>query len=116
MRASRRGRRSAGARGDGAAALADILSVLDEPRYRVEGPLKVSGRARYTADIQLPGTLWARFLKSTLPHALITSIDTSEARKLPGVHAVLTGADIGPKRHGKVLWDWPVLASTRARY
>src|SRR5712692_7083516 len=108
--------RNAAARVDGAASLADIVEVMDEPEYRVEGPLKVTGRARYSADIQLPGTLWAKFLKSPHPHALIRSVDTSAAKKLPGVHAVLTGADIGPKRHGKVLWDWPVLAYERVRY
>src|SRR4051794_21761744 len=102
--------RNAAARVDGAASLADITSVLDEPEYRVEGPLKVSGRARYTADIRLPGTLSAKFLKSPHAHALIRSVDTSAAKRLPGVHAVLTGEDIGPRRAGKVLWDWPALA------
>ncbi len=108
--------RNAAARVDGAATLEDITAVLDQPEYRIEGPLKVSGRARYTADIQLPGMLYAKFLKSPHAHALIRSADTSAAKRLPGVHAVLTGADIGPRRAGKVLWDWPALAYERVRY
>ncbi|HZT05525.1 MAG TPA: xanthine dehydrogenase family protein molybdopterin-binding subunit [Chloroflexota bacterium] len=95
---------------------ADIAAALAEPEYRVEGPLKVAGRARYAADIQLPGMLWAKFLRSPHAHALIRSIDTSAARALPGVHAVITGADVGPKRVGKVLWDWPILAYEKVRY
>lgn len=87
-----------------------------EPEYRVEGPLKVTGRARYSADVRLPGMLWARFAMSRLPHARIVSIDTSAALAVPGVHAVLTGADIGPRRFGRVLYDWPVLAYGRVRF
>src|SRR4029434_10255011 len=86
------------------------------PEYRVEGPLKVTGRARYSADVSLPGMLWARFLMSPVPHARIVSIDASAARAVPGVHAVLTGQDVGPRRFGKVLYDWPVLAYERVRF
>src|SRR5919197_2395609 len=85
-------------------------SVFDVPEYRLDGPLKVTGQARYTADVQLPGLLRARFLLSPHPHARIVSIDTVAARAVPGVHAVLTGADIGERRFGRYLYDWPVLA------
>ncbi|HKS59173.1 MAG TPA: xanthine dehydrogenase family protein molybdopterin-binding subunit [Thermoplasmata archaeon] len=57
----------------------------------VEGPLKVTGRAEYTDDIKRPGQLVGRLLRSTAAHARIRSIDVSEARKVPGVVAVLTG-------------------------
>lgn len=53
---------------------------------------KVSGRARYAYDIRLPGLLYARVLRSPLPHARIRRIDTSRAAALPGVRAVLTSA------------------------
>src|SRR5205823_13935852 len=43
-------------------------------------------------------------------------IDTTAARALPGVHAVLTGADIGPRRFGRRLLDWPILAYERVRF
>ena len=91
----------------------EAASIFEEPEYRVEGPLKVTGRARYTSDVRLPGALWARFLFSPVSHARIVSIDTSAARAVPGVHAILTGQDIGPRRFGRQLYDWPVLAYER---
>ncbi len=57
---------------------------------RLEGVEKVTGRARYSADVRLPEMLWASVLRSPLPHARIRSIRTNAARALPGVHAVLT--------------------------
>src|SRR5215204_2152964 len=87
--------------------------LFDEPEYRVEGPLKVTGAARYTADFSLPGMLWLAYVRSPRPHARVVSIDTSAAKDHPGVHAVLTGADIGPVRLGRRLQDWPVLAIDR---
>lgn len=98
------------------AALASMSPTFNEPEYRVEGPLKVTGRARYSADVRLPGMLWARFAMSRVPHARIVSINTSAALDVPGVHAVLTGGDIGPRRFGRVLYDWPVLAYDRVRF
>src|SRR5687767_2046960 len=60
---------------------------------RREGPDKVSGRARYAADVRLDGLLYARVLRSPLPHARIARIDTTRAEALPGVHAVLSSAN-----------------------
>jgi CO/xanthine dehydrogenase Mo-binding subunit len=60
---------------------------------RIEGPDKVSGRARYACDVRLPGQLYARVLRSPLPHARLSRIDTGPAERLPGVHAVLSSAD-----------------------
>src|SRR5437016_3646302 len=90
--------------------------IIDVPEVRVDGMLKTSGRARYTNDFHLPGTLWARFLMSPYPHARILSIDTSAAKAVPGVHAVLTADDIGRKHLGRQVADWPVLAYGRVRY
>lgn len=60
-------------------------------RYpRLEGPLKVTGRAKYTYDIKLPGMLWGRMIGASVPHAEVVKIDTSKAEKLPGVKAVWT--------------------------
>lgn len=60
-------------------------------RYpRLEGPLKVTGRAKYTYDIKLPGMLWGRMVGASVPHAEVVKIDTSRAEKLPGVKAVWT--------------------------
>jgi CO/xanthine dehydrogenase Mo-binding subunit len=60
--------------------------------------------------------LWAAFATSPYPHARIVAIDTSAARAVPGVHAVLTGKEIGPRRFGRRLFDWPVLAYDRALF
>src|SRR5918997_6070104 len=89
--------------------------MLGRPEYRVEGPLKVTGAARYTADVQLPGMLHLAYTRSPVPHARIVSIDTSAAKAVPGVHAVLTGADIGFAGVGRTLQDWPALAIDRVR-
>src|SRR5829696_917327 len=89
--------------------------MLARPEYRVEGPLKVTGAARYTADVRLPGMLWMAYTRSPMPHARVVSIDTSAARAVPGVHAVLTGADIGFVGVGRQLQDWPALAIERVR-
>ena len=53
----------------------------------------LTGRAEYTNDVKLPGMLYAAVLRSPYAHARIVSIDTSAAKKLPGVHAVLTGRE-----------------------
>jgi CO/xanthine dehydrogenase Mo-binding subunit len=90
--------------------------ILEIPEIRVDGMLKTSGRARYTGDVKLPGMLWARFLFSPYAHARILSIDTTAAKAVPGVHAVLTGDDIGRRHWGRSMADWPVLAYDTVRY
>ncbi len=57
----------------------------------VEGPLKVTGRAEYTDDINRPDQLVGRLLRSPWPHARLVSVEVTEARAVPGVAAVLTG-------------------------
>jgi xanthine dehydrogenase YagR molybdenum-binding subunit len=64
------------------------LHVVGKPTARVDGKLKVTGAARYTADVRLPGMLFARRVVSPHPHARVKAIDTSAAEKLPGVRAV----------------------------
>jgi CO/xanthine dehydrogenase Mo-binding subunit len=91
-------------------------SILDQPEYRIEGRDKVTGAARYAADVSRPGMLHAAFVTSPYAHARIVSVDTSGARALPGVRAVLTGADISRQRFGRRLQDWPVLCFDRALF
>lgn len=64
------------------------LQYIGKSPTRWDAQAKVSGGAHYTADIQLPGMLYAKFVNSALPHAKIVSIDTTEAEKLPGVKGV----------------------------
>jgi xanthine dehydrogenase molybdenum-binding subunit len=65
------------------------FSVVGKRTPRIDGYERVTGQAQYTGDIQLPGMLYARVLRSKVPHAKIVSIDTSKAEKLPGVKAVI---------------------------
>src|SRR5205823_1511783 len=60
--------------------------------------------------------LWARALRSPLPHARIVSIDAGRARALPGVHAVLTGRDLPDYRVGRSMRDMPILAREKVRF
>ena len=92
------------------------LAVVGKPVGQVEGVAKVTGRAAYTADVLLPGTLWAKALRSPYPHARIVSIDTAAARALPGVLGVITGADLPPTRYGRRMWDMPPIARDRVRF
>jgi len=95
---------------------AAVLEALARPEWRDDGPDKVTGRTRFAADRTLPGTLWAAFLGSRVPHGRIRSIETSRARAIPGVRAILSGADIGGVRFGRRLLDRPVLAWDRVLF
>jgi xanthine dehydrogenase YagR molybdenum-binding subunit len=66
----------------------DKLKIIGKPAPRVDGKLKVTGQAKYTADVQLPNMLFARRVVSPYAHARVKSIDTSAAERLPGVKAV----------------------------
>ena len=78
------------------------FNVVGTRPIRHDGTDKVTGRAQYGADIQLPGLLQGKVLRSPHPHARIKSIDDSPALALPGVFAVLTSADL-PQRSGTVI-------------
>ena len=83
----------------------------------VDGPEKVSGRAKYTADFIVPGMLAGRIFRSPYSHAEILEVDIAEAAKLPGVKAIVTGADCD-KGFGvlPVARTEHVLARDRVRY
>src|ERR1700736_4054277 len=66
----------------------DKLAIVGKPTPRVDGPLKATGAARYSYDIDLPGMLYGAILRSPYPHARIKNIDASRARRLNGVRAV----------------------------
>ena len=69
-------------------------NVVGTRPIRHDGTDKVTGRARYAADIQLPGLLYGKILRSPHPHARIRAIDPRRALELPGVRAVVTSADL----------------------
>jgi CO/xanthine dehydrogenase Mo-binding subunit len=69
-------------------------SLIGKRIPKKDAPEKASGKTRYIHDIDLPGQLYAKILRSSQVHAKIKSIDTRAAKVLPGVHAVITAADI----------------------
>src|SRR6478672_109496 len=83
---------------------------------RLEAWAKASGTAQYCADLYLPNMLHGAILTSPLPHARIVSYDVTRARVLPGVKAVVTGADIPRRRFGLMITDETALAIDKVRY
>ena len=94
------------------------MSFIGENAARVDGPAKVTGAAQYTGDLEFPGLTHVKVLRSPHPHARLVSVDASAAAALPGVTAVLTGADLPPDRShfGPVVKDQPIVAVDRVRY
>jgi CO/xanthine dehydrogenase Mo-binding subunit len=97
------------------------------PFIRPDGKEKVTGVGRYTADLNLTGQLYAKFRYADHPHARILSIDTTKARAVPGVLAVVTHQDVPDMLYGglaqdrrlfakdKVRWEGDVVAAVAAR-
>ena len=81
------------------------LKSIGRPVSRLDAVQKVTGRARYTFDVQLSGMLWGRLVVSPWPHARVKSIDTSEAERYPGVRAV----------HVLEAWSFTLFGAPRAR-
>ena len=94
-------------------------TVIGHSHFRPDAVPKVTGQARFTDDLTFDGMLFARVRRALVPHAILTGLDVSKARKLEGVVAVLTAADIpGDHLHGLVYHDWPVMVDIgeRVRY
>ena len=90
--------------------------AVGTPVPRGEGGDKVSGATVYAADVKLQGLLWAKILRSPHPHARIRRVDISLAKKVPGVHAIITGEDVKGCLVGKQIRDMPVLCWDRVRF
>ena len=86
--------------------------------HRVDGIEKVTGRAVYTGDIQLPGLAYAKILRSPVAHARLTKVDASKAKELPGVIATLTRDDITEfnYKYGATYKDQSIVAVEKVRY
>ena len=97
-------------------AKAEKYSVVGQRVQRVEGFDKVTGESKFIADIQLPGTLIGRVLRSPYPHARIRGIDTSKAEKLAGVRAVVTAEDTIKRPWGAFFADQYILSVGKTRY
>ena len=87
------------------------------PAVRADAVPKVTGEFVYASDLEAAGMLWGRTVRSPHAHARIVSVDVSAAVAMPGVHAVLTQADVpGRKTYGLEFADQPVLAAERVRF
>jgi CO/xanthine dehydrogenase Mo-binding subunit len=90
------------------------LKTVGHPTQRIDAVKRVTGTATYTGDIQVPGMLYARVLRSPHAHARVRKIDTSKAQALPGVKAILTreNCDVvwssGDTRNKRYLFNNPV--------
>lgn len=90
--------------------------AIGQPVKRIDGIAKVTGRAIYAGDIDVPGMIFGRSLRSPHASARIVSIDVRRAAALPGVRAVLTGADVPDTRYGRMCKDIPTLAKSVVRF
>ncbi len=95
------------------------LKVIGRAAPRLDAAAKVTGAARYTADLFEEKMLYAAVRRSDIPHGIVQNIDFAQARSMPGVVRVLTANDIpGEHRHGLMRRDWPTLVAVgeRVRY
>jgi CO/xanthine dehydrogenase Mo-binding subunit len=87
---------------------------------RVEARAKVTGAAEYIHNLHLPGMLWAKICRSTVPHGRIRHIDTSAATAMPGVERIVTAVDIrkviAEPYYGPAFHDQPILAEDKVRH
>ena len=87
------------------------------PRFvRADGPDKVTGSGRYTADLTLTGALTAKFKYADVSHARIARLDVSAAKAIPGVFSVLTAADVPDVRFGPFVQDRTLFAKDVVRF
>jgi CO/xanthine dehydrogenase Mo-binding subunit len=93
-----------------------MTQVVGKPTPRVEGELKVTGKALYSADFKFPDSLWGKCLRSPIPYGRIKRIDTSKALNVPGVKAVFTGQDVTGLRIGRCIYDTPIVADGVVRF
>jgi CO/xanthine dehydrogenase Mo-binding subunit len=93
-----------------------VASVSDTRFVRADGPEKVTGQGRYTADLSVTGMLHAKFVYAGRTHARIVRLDTTRARALPGVFAIITQADVPDVRHGPFVQDRTLFADGIVRF
>ncbi|MDH5292776.1 MAG: xanthine dehydrogenase family protein molybdopterin-binding subunit [Acidimicrobiia bacterium] len=92
------------------------MTIAEKPFIRPDGKEKVTGVGRYTADMNLTGQLYAKFRYSDHPHARIVRIDTSRAKAVPGVLAVLTHEDVPDVLYGGMVQDRRLFAKEKVRW
>ena len=95
-----------------------IFKVVGKETRRVDGLEKVTGKALYTGDLQLPGMAYAKILRSPMAHARLLKVDVSKARQLTGVITTLTRDDIKDfnYKYGATYKDQSIVAVDKVRY
>ena len=88
--------------------------VLSTRVKRLDGPDKVSGRAKYSFDISRPGMIFGKIVRSPHPHARVTAVDVSEARRAPGVKAALVWKEPGTTPTSEVRYQGDPVAAVAA--
>lgn len=92
------------------------LEIVGHGVARLDAVRKVTGAATYVNNMRVVGMLYGKLVRSPYPHALIRSIDTSQAEELPGVRAVITGATVTTGLWGSQIKDQPTLPRDRVRF
>ncbi len=88
--------------------------LLGRRTQRLDGPAKATGRAKYTYDLQRPGMLYARIVRSPHAHARIRAIDTSAAERAPGVRAAIALLDLSKPETAKAMYQGDEIAAVAA--
>src|ERR671923_2258873 len=104
----------------GVQAGAKVGSQIGRSLPRLEARDKVTRRGEYTHTMRLPGMLHAKIFRSTVAHGRIKSIDTSAAKRVPGVYRIITAEDIAQvipaPYYGPAFHDQPILAIGKVHY
>jgi len=88
--------------------------VIGTSVKRLDGPEKVTGRAKYTFDISRPGMLYGRIVRSPHPHARVVTVDLSAAQKAPGVKAAIVWRDPANAQRNTVMFQGDEVAAVAA--
>ena len=91
------------------------MGIIGERVVRTEDPALVTGRSTFIDNLDIPGALHVVYVRSTVAHGRVLSVDTSEAAAMPGVVAVLTAADLAADGIGPIPVDMPLLPATMPR-
>jgi CO/xanthine dehydrogenase Mo-binding subunit len=92
------------------------MTDLGASIYRVDAIDKVTGKATFPGDLNLPGQLWMKVLFARRAHARIKSLDVAQAARAPGVVRILTARDVPRNEFGLIFFDAPVLADDIVRW
>jgi CO/xanthine dehydrogenase Mo-binding subunit len=92
------------------------MTLIGRSLPRLDGPMKAAGQFEYGMDAVVAGMVHGRIVRSPHPHARIVAVDTSAARAVPGVLAVVTGRELSDRRFGALVKDETVLAVDVVRY